>query len=47
NHFRTQKIDWKAKAFFVRDLEENWISQEWILGFIDGGRLPNYEDRTN
>ncbi|CAG8669079.1 17737_t:CDS:2, partial [Cetraspora pellucida] len=40
-------ISIEAKAFFVRDLEENWISQEWILGFIDGGRLPNYEDGTN
>ncbi|CAG8824271.1 17650_t:CDS:2, partial [Cetraspora pellucida] len=37
----------EAKAFFVRNLKENWISQKWILGFIDGGRLPNYEDGTN
>ncbi|CAG8571326.1 1266_t:CDS:2, partial [Racocetra fulgida] len=47
NFIDSLSISIEAKTFFVRDLEENWISQEWILGFINGGRLSNHEDGTN
>ncbi|CAG8697434.1 288_t:CDS:2, partial [Gigaspora rosea] len=47
NFINSLPISTKAKAFFIRDFEENWLSQEWILCFIDGGRLPSQEDEFN
>lgn len=47
NFINLLPISVNAKAFFINDLEDNWLSQEWILSFIDGGRLPNKEDEPN
>ncbi|CAG8799309.1 1887_t:CDS:2, partial [Racocetra persica] len=35
-----------AKAFFVYDFEENWISQEWILGFIDTDKIKFKDNKA-
>lgn len=29
-----------VKQKIINDIYNNWISDEWILGFIDAGRLP-------
>ncbi|CAG8507221.1 8491_t:CDS:2 [Scutellospora calospora] len=47
NFINSLPISVNTKAFFINDLEDNWLSQEWILSFIDSGRLPNKEDESN
>ncbi|RIB06760.1 hypothetical protein C2G38_2115342 [Gigaspora rosea] len=47
NFIHSLSISVEAKAFYVHDLEENWLSQEWIHSFIDGRCLPSQEDGPN
>ncbi|RIB12487.1 hypothetical protein C2G38_2200515 [Gigaspora rosea] len=47
NFINSLPISTEAKAFFIHKLDENWLSQEWILCFIDSGCLPNQEDGFN
>ncbi|CAG8487533.1 19048_t:CDS:2 [Gigaspora rosea] len=44
NFISSLPISTKAKMFFIHNLEDNWLCQEWILSFIDGGHLPSQED---
>ncbi|KAF0465231.1 proteophosphoglycan ppg4 [Gigaspora margarita] len=41
NFIYSLPISTEAKTFFIRDLEENWLSKEWVLSFIDDRRLPS------
>jgi len=33
-------MDNERKKKIKNDIENNWICEEWIMQFIDGGRLP-------
>ncbi|KAF0525248.1 gephyrin: PROVISIONAL [Gigaspora margarita] len=44
NFISSLPISTKAKLFFIHDLEDDWLCQDWILSFIDGEYLPNQED---
>ncbi|CAG8579519.1 2465_t:CDS:2 [Gigaspora rosea] len=47
NFINLLPISTQAKAFFILDLEENWLYKEWILGFIDSRRLPSQKDEPH
>ncbi|RIB22371.1 hypothetical protein C2G38_2174116 [Gigaspora rosea] len=34
-----------AKESLCNDIFANWLSEEWINSFIDGGRMPSADDR--
>ena len=50
-------MDNERKKKIKNDIENNWICEEWIMQFVDGGRLPinnellwttnNYMERIN